>query len=224
MSHDHTAPAAPGLPWRNERPPAAPSIDPEGDTPLPAAARLVIEEPAQQCATSPAGAPSLSLTQLAGQWEALNRDADEAWKRLQIAEEAATRIMPPIPEICQNDHGYLAGRETLAEVDAMDRRRYGEHIGSPRVAAYDLYNAQFDAIQSSFGVPGLEQIADRAQAAANITADLVMTLRPTTLHEAALKYRVIRIRFEDGKGGFDQPEKLHEFQADLDYLASVAQA
>lgn len=150
-----------------------------------AAARLVIEEPATSRAERPAAAASLSLTQLAHQWQILKAYADEAWERLSIADEAADRMRP--------------------------RHR-------PNDAQWD---AQAQAIAASFGIPGLEEAADRVQRAANGVADLIMSIRPETVAEAALKFHILRIRYEDGRGGFDLPEKVHDFQADLDHLAGV---
>jgi len=225
MHQNDTDPLAPGLPSESGRPLAAPSAEPDGDTLMPAAARIVIEEPTGQDLGPWAPSTTPSLAQLAHRWEALNRDAQEAWSRLEAASSAAERIVPPFPPNCVDHRGFLMDRPDLVRMDEAERREpRPSSAGSPRVAAYDLWNEQHDAIASSFGIPGLEEAADRAQVAANRLAEAIMTMRPASAAEAAIKFRIVRIRFENGQGGFDQPDKIHNFQADLDHLAEIAGA
>ncbi|MDO8379214.1 hypothetical protein [Phenylobacterium sp.] len=232
MTKDDPNTTAPALPEKGHRPPAAHETASERDTTMNAAARLVIEEPPHQHSSNPAqacGAPEgaaesgLSLAQLAGQWETLKDDAAEAWGRLNAADAAASRLIPPYPSECIAANRVLLDREDCARLDENARNlTWPRPDASPRVAAYDLWHEQAAAIESSFGVPGLDAAADRAQRAANCVAELALAIRPATAAEAALKFRILLAHYADGRGGFDQPEKVQSFQADLDHLAEIS--
>lgn len=209
MPQNDTQPTAPSLPNENERRTTAPETAPQGDNSMPAAARLVIEEFTVSNSLAPASRPQRSLSQLASDWEVLNRHAVAAWKQLEAAEAAASEITPPHP-IRQGERGQEPRPNASVEPNNRDRLRE---------AAINRWEAQQAAIATAFNVPSLERDADKAQRAANELADLIMTVRPTTAIEAAAKFRIVRIRFEDGHGGFDLPERIHDFQADLDHLA-----
>lgn len=183
------------------------------------AERLILEEP-----THPSAAQKLPLiVELAGQWERLHAEAEAAWSEAGRANEAAGEIIPPIQLPEGMTRGFPLNRDDLAQRDHADRQAgFVEPQSSPRVEAYDRWCKQYEAILGYYRIEELEKAADEIQRQANALADRIRTLRPSDAYSAARKFRVLRARFTDGEGGFDDVNPIHAFQDDLDFLASMA--
>ncbi len=89
-------------------------------------------------------------------------------------------------------------------------------------AAHDArkhWEAQTAAIDRAFGVPPLDKAADRAYGVAQRIGDQILALHPRTGAEAAMKFGIVMLRVDDGKGRVDDPKPVHAFMADLEHLA-----
>lgn len=89
------------------------------------------------------------------------------------------------------------------------------------MTAYDRWEAQCEAISSSFGVPGLEGTVNTAFWAAASIAEKIAARTPSTAQEAAYKFGVLLKHYGNGTGGFDDPAPIRAFLADLEHLAEL---
>jgi hypothetical protein len=165
---------------------------------------------------------SASIADLVGDWMAAKEEEAEAFARVIAAEQAAYALHPQALELIQDPrrHGQVMGRAELERLDAQDRL-CGRAEGSPRVEALNLWTAQCDAIDSSFGVPGLDQAANRVSLQAQRLGQRIAASEPSTAKEAALKFGVLLSLHGDGEAGIDDPAPIRAFLQDLEHLARL---
>lgn len=176
----------------------------------------------------PAQAPA-SMSQLlraAAEFAACRADHDEAWARLSAATDAAEKLTPEPPQIIRDWRrpGFTFGRAQLARMDATAAAlTWPKPEGSPRVEAYDHWRAGVEAIESSFGIPGLDEVSTRANHAADNAAERVEAMRPETIQEAVVKYAVLLASWGNEKSReIDGGEVFYAFLSDLEHVAHAS--
>lgn len=143
-----------------------------------------------------------TIGQLVADWRVAVIQAEAEDARLEAANAEARKLYSPAPP---------AGL-------------YGPFAWARDQKAADFWWSQAAAIDSAFGIPGLEEAANRAWKVASDLAAQVLALRPATVTEAALKYEIILDRTSDGRGGIDDPAPLFAFRADLAHLEEILAA
>lgn len=182
----------------------------EGDTPMPAAARverLIIEaeifEPTTAEGREARGArtseQATAITALAAEWLAAQALAATEEARLDAISSEAYKLYLPHPP---------AGR-------------YGPFLWHRDQEAANNWWRQAEGVDALAGLPVAEKAWDHAVIAAQLIADKIVAIRPATVSEAALKYGVLIERYGDGQGGFDDPAPVRAFLADLEHLAEL---
>jgi hypothetical protein len=164
------------------------------------------------------------MMRAAAEFIALKADHAEAYARLLTTVAAAEALHPAPPAVIRDWQrpGHALSRSQLARNDANAvQLTWPKPTGSPRVEAFDHWSAQKAAIDSSFGIPGLEDVAESAAEAEYRAANRVAALAPTTLREAVVKYAVLLASWGDRKGDqIASAAVFFDFLADLERLAS----
>ncbi len=187
---------------------------------LPSATVHTFPQPVTQAEPAPS-----EIQRAAAEFVVCKADHDEAYQRLLTASDAAEALHPTPPQIIQDWQrpGKAYNRLRLAELDANAAQvTWPKPKGSPRVEAFDHWRAQIDAIDSSFGVPGLDDVMERAGVAEDRAAQRVAALRPATVQEAVVKYAVLLASWGDLKNKeIISGEVFYDFLSDLEHLASA---
>jgi hypothetical protein len=175
----------------------------------------------------PAAPEAMSpLLRAAAEFAACRADHDEAWSRLSAAMDAAEKLAPEPPQIIRDWQrpGFALGRLKLANMDAAAvALTWPKPEGSPRVEAYDRWRAQVEAIESSFGIPGLDEVSTRANHATDNAAERVAAMRPETIQEAVVKYAVLLASWGNEKSReIDGGELFFAFLSDLEHVAQAS--
>ncbi len=153
--------------------------------------------------------PAGDLVQAAAQFFAARRDRDEASSRLDTASTAASALHPDRPGIIRClPRGADADHPALADPQ--------------RRAAFERWSSQCAAIDSSFGVPGLDEALDRAIEAEDRAAERVVSSRPASVREAVTKYAVMLAAYMAPNG--EDIAAAFPFVAFLEDLERLAQA
>lgn len=167
-----------------------------------------------------------ALLKTAATYAVLRASHEEADSRLQTALAAADALHPEPPAPIQNPQrrGSALTRDELAKRDAcaaeVTRPR---PAGSPRVEAFDRWLAQVAAIDSSFGIPGLADAAERAANAEDEAAARVASMRAGSIHEAAAKYAVLLGHWGNtGRDHISSAQVFFDFLSDLEGLATAS--
>lgn len=220
---------APTLPPKGPHPDEGAPIGPEGDTTMLAAARVYQLTPAihedASAARTPASPGHRSMSELAGDWLAAKAQSEAEFLRLNAAERAARALHPEIPAAIRDFRQafYPASDAELQQRDETHRSStWPRTAESPHLDAKRRWEAQCDAIDSSFGVRSLDEAADRAARSMTSIADAIISMRPTTAAEAAIKYGVLLETYKDADGGIDDPRPFFGFLADLEAVAAGA--
>ena len=174
-----------------------------------ALARAIIEDPRDPPA--PAAAPSISG--LFAVWSVLMKEAEETSDRWGDALAAAEALYPDPPQSICTASGLIKSLEML------HREGWGER--SKPVRDWRRHEAQCEAIDSSFGVPGLAEQSKRNWPRLLQLAADVLPIRPATAQEAAMKYRILVETAKD-LNRMDSDKLFETFQHDLAALAQVA--
>ncbi len=166
-----------------------------------------------------------AIRRAAGEFLALREEWKEASHRHQAAWDAATVLYPEVPTLIRNFQRptEALSRAALQQMDANAQQlTWPRPQGSPRVEAYDHWTAQKAAIDSSFGIPGLDDAVHQAEARMDDAADRIVEMSPATIQEAAAKYGVLLAHYaSDGDEQIvSAPVVFFRFMRDLQSLAA----
>lgn len=158
-----------------------------------------------------AAAPSVAA--LFGTWSELMRAAVELGSRCNAAQDTADSIYPEPPASSLTPEGLAVTVEILAS--------WGFGPSSKEVQAHEQWEARCDAIDAVVGLPALVEQSHLADSRTRAVAAQILTAKPVTPQEAAMKYRVITELANDIT--HEEARRLFEkFQSDLDRLAQAA--
>ena len=90
--------------------------------------------------------------------------------------------------------------------------------------AFYLWDKQTGAIASSFGIPGLEEAANRTSKAADDLSKKILAMTAQTPQEVAIKYRVMLTMHGDGEGKIDNGEPFYSFPNEMQPVLEKYQA
>ncbi|MDP3406594.1 MAG: hypothetical protein Q8S03_18035 [Brevundimonas sp.] len=183
-----------------------------------ALARLFIADDSTSLPEPAAATPLSPLLRTAADFVTLKADHAEANARAEIASSAAKALHPAPPMGIHDRAGHSICRGELRYLDEATARLRG--VSSHRLAELTLWQAQVDAIDSSFGVPGLEEAAERAAEAEDRAANRVAAMRAGSVHEAAVKYAVLLASWADReRDEVSSARVFFDFLTDLEGLA-----
>lgn len=166
-----------------------------------------------------------ALQRAAAEFAACRADAAEASKRASIATDAAEALHPDMPDLIRDPQrpGWCLNLHTLQHMDeTAGRWTRPKPEGSPRVEAFHRWSAQKAAINSSFGVQGLDEAWERAKDAEDAAANRVAASRPETIKEAVLKYAVLLASFYQDEEEIMAPRLFADFLGDLEHVARLS--
>jgi hypothetical protein len=149
-----------------------------------------------QSAGEPGSAVHTTIETLVADWRAAYAQAEAEDRRLDQTQTAANRLHPKRP------------------FDWRYQPRFGWEQD-----ALKLWEEQIAAIDSSFGIPGLDEATNAAWRTAGAIAAQILALQPATAAEAKLKFEVILERTLDERGHIDDARPVVAFLADLERLA-----
>lgn len=113
-------------------------------------------------------------------------------------------------------------RLTTAERAAMEL--YPPQPPMQDKAAFYLWDKQTAAIASSFGIPGLEEAANRTSKTADDLSKKILAMTAQTPQEVAIKYRVMLTMLGDGEGKIDNGEPFYSFLTEMQRALDKPQA
>ncbi|OXE35663.1 MAG: hypothetical protein CGW95_12565 [Phenylobacterium zucineum] len=91
-------------------------------------------------------------------------------------------------------------------------------------AAFYLWDKQTAAIASSFGIPGLDEAAQRTSKSAEDISKKILAMIAPTPQEVAIKYRVMLTMHGDGKDRIDDGAPFYSFLTEMQPVLERYQA
>lgn len=148
-------------------------------------------------AATPAAPAASELLRVAAEFAALKADHAEVVARVVATTAAAEALHPRAPAMFRDHTGQLIGKMELRYLDETTIRKRAAVMSGAHVEELTHWQAQVDAIDSSFGLPGLEEAAERAAEAEDKAANRVSAMRPANIREAVVKYAVLLASWAD---------------------------
>lgn len=171
---------------------------------------------------APTEASPLQLA--AGEFIAIRAETDALAARVTAAAKAADALYPEVPASIRDPQrpDLTLNRIRLQQMDQNAKSlTWPVPEGSPRVEAFEHWRAQKDEIDRSFDLPELEAAWEKMKDAEDAVADRVAALKPSTVHEAAIKYGVLLAAFASrDREDVTAPAVFFKFLADLEHLAN----
>lgn len=140
-----------------------------------------------------------SIADLAAQWREAYAIAEAQEQRLTAVEAAAAHLYPG----AQHD---AASGELIHQIQ---RERGG-------------WWREAEAVDASLGLPALEAAANSAWAVVERVSERLLTLRPQTVQEAAVKFGILMTLLKSDHQAPEATDRLQDFMEDLEQLASAA--